>query len=142
MKSWLVACALSVGVFIAPASAQDETQKSADAVAEQESPYVILRENVSIPFANRAIRGFEAGEDRRSVIFRGPGRRHYRAELDSFCARNLRFESRIGMRSGPVDDTLRRGSTLYIDRDRCMILSLDEIADPRAQARAEAAEQN
>lgn len=133
MKSWLVALAMGA-LAIGPAFAQDQ---SPPAQAEADSPYVVLRENVRVPFASRTINGFQIGVDRRSVIFDGTGRHWYRGELDRGCARDLRWEHRIGLDLRRGFDTLDRFTWILIDGRRCALRSLDEIADPRDIARPE-----
>lgn len=127
MKAILAALALSLA-----AAGVSYAQDGAEAQAEApQFSYAIVRENVRIPFAGRTIQGFEVGRDRNSVIFRASGRRYYRGELDSFCAHNLRWDERIGLdrrRSGP---SFGRGDIVLIEGHRCMLQTLDEIADPR-----------
>jgi hypothetical protein len=55
--------------------------------------------------------------------------------LDRPCARDLRWEFRIGIRI-PSVNSLRENDQVIVDGRRCFILSLDEIADPREVERA------
>jgi hypothetical protein len=122
------ALALLTGV-----AAADEPAAQA-AAGESASPYTIIEENAHIPFANRRISSFRVGIDR-SLILRVGASRYYRAELDTSCARDLRWEIGIGVRI-PANGTLQRSDTVVIDGRRCFLHSLDEIADPRPAEQA------
>lgn len=138
----LLFAAVSMSIALAGAAlAQDGAKpQPAAAEAQAQSPYVVIREDARIPFAGRTINGFRVGEDRNSIIFTVAGHRFYRGELDSYCARNLRFDYRIGLDRRFGGGAVERGSIVIIEGQRCMLLSLDEIADPRAPREAQPTE--
>lgn len=96
---------------------------------EAASPYEIIDHNVAIPFAARTITGYRIGLDR-SLILDGLGSEFYRAELNESCARDLRWETRIGVQI-PTVGSLRANDYVTIDGRRCRLMTLDQIADPR-----------
>ncbi|MBL8551081.1 MAG: hypothetical protein JNJ73_13930 [Hyphomonadaceae bacterium] len=107
---------------------------SANAAEAPATPsYVVLKHNASIPFALRTINGYHVGVDRSLIL--DVGHRWYRAELDSFCARDLRWTTAIAVRPGGIG-AFDRFSHVLVDGRRCRVLSLDEIADPRPVDRA------
>jgi hypothetical protein len=123
-----VLCFASVG-FASHTLAQTPADGSRQAAEEADSPYTVVRADASIPFAGRSITGYRVGLDR-SLILDVVGNRWYRATLDRPCARDLRWEFRIGIRI-PSVNSLRENDQVIVDGRRCFILSLDEIADPR-----------
>lgn len=124
MKALLAACAavLTLGV----ANAKEAAQPAAE--AEAASPYQVIREDVSIPFAQRTVIGFHQGLDD-SIILKVIGQHYYRADIDSVCRRDLRYDFSVGMRT--FSGSLHRGDRLIIERRPCFINRIDEIADPR-----------
>ena len=125
LKSLAVAAAACLAVALAASPAR--------AVESQIPHYVVLKEDASIPFALRRVTGYRVGKDRSLILDVGP--RWYRAELDSFCARDLRWTHRIGLLPGGIG-SFDRFSRVIVDGRRCFVRSVDEIADPRPAERA------
>jgi hypothetical protein len=104
------------------------------AFAEDQKPaatstYVVLQENVDIPFARRNINGFSVGDDNSLILQVGAGR-YYRATLSPPCGRDLKWEHKIAIDydlSGRFD----RFSKVIVDGRRCFVQSLDRIESPR-----------
>jgi len=138
MRLFVAAAATLALLGSAPALAQPAEQAN----AEEASPYTVLRENATIPFADRRINGFRVGLDRSLILTVGVNR-FFRADLDRSCESDLRFETAIGVRV-PRAGTLQRSDYVIIEGRRCHIWGLDEIADPgpveRAAREAAAAE--
>jgi hypothetical protein len=133
MKLRMAAAAL-VLCFSGAAFGQQPDGEEQQAAQEERSPYVVVRPNANIAFAERTIVGYRVGLDR-SLILRAIGNRWYRATLDRPCARDLRWEFSIGVRI-PTTGSLYANDQVIIDGRRCFIHTLDEIADPREVERA------
>jgi hypothetical protein len=99
--------------------------------------YVVLHEDVSIPFALRTVNSYRVGEDGSLILRRN--NRWFRAELAAICARDLPWRNSVGIRPGATG-SFDRLSTVIVDGHRCQISSLDEIADPRPARTKEASE--
>jgi hypothetical protein len=107
---------------------------SAHAAAAQAAPaYVVVKQDASIPFALRRVTGYRVGQDRSLIL--DAGHRWYRAELDSFCTRDLRWTHHIRLSPGGIG-AFDRFSHVIVDGRRCLVQSVDEIADPRPIDRA------
>jgi hypothetical protein len=99
--------------------------------------YKVLKADAQIPFGSSQVYGFSVGDDD-SLILQGPGRRFYRATLDTFCANRLPWELAIGFPDEGMS-RIDRFSSVIIDGQRCRFLSFDEIEDPKKTAEAAAA---
>lgn len=99
-----------------------------EAAAPLEVKYAVVKEDVSIPFS-RNIRNFRVGLDR-SLLLEGPSKRWYRATLPEPCKSDLRWEQSIALadRSSP---SVSKFTDVFVDGQKCQILTLDEIADPK-----------
>jgi hypothetical protein len=116
---------------------------AAPALAEQEkpkpvvSPYTVIEADTDIPFARTRVSGFTVGADHSLILQVGAGR-FYRATLNDFCARDLKWEHRIAIdydASGRFD----RFSKVFVDGRRCLVQSVDRIENPRATKKKDAA---
>lgn len=100
---------------------------------EAEAPvaYTVLKEDASVPFASKSIRGFRVGAGR-VLLLEANGGRWYRATLQSTCQSDLPWEHAIGVDGGAID-RVDRFATVIVDGRRCQIETFDEVADPDAK---------
>lgn len=113
----IAACAAALA-----AGCASQTKAEAPVVA-----YTVLKADATIPFAS-LIRDFSVGSEK-SLLLKAGGR-WYRATLEQPCRSDLPWRESIGLLPGSVD-RLDRFSSVLVDGHRCMLRSLDEIADPR-----------
>lgn len=103
-------------------------QAAAEAPQQTDRQYVVIRENAHIPFA-RQVNSWEVADDH-SLLLRVGANHWYRAEIDQFCARNLRFETRVALFERGAGSIDRFGQVRLRDGTRCHFQSLDEIENP------------
>ena len=111
--------------------------KAETATAENPVTYAIVRADVTIPFS-RTVRNFRVGADK-SLLLESGHNRWYRATLPQPCRTDLRWEEQIAL-ADRAGGAISKFTDVLVDGNRCQILTLDEIADPRiAEAAARAA---
>jgi hypothetical protein len=91
--------------------------------------YQVVREDVSIPFTS-TVRNFRVGLDR-SLLLESGHDRWYRATLPQPCKSDLRWEQQIAL-ADRASTSVSKFTDVIVDGQRCQILTLDEIANPRA----------
>jgi hypothetical protein len=106
-----------------------------------EVKYAVVREDVTIPFSS-TVRNFRVGLDR-SLLLESGHDRWYRATLPQPCRSDLRWEQQIAL-ADRAASSVSKFTDVIVDGQRCQILTLDEIANPKAaedaaRAAAEAA---
>lgn len=106
---------------------------AAPAASKPRTPPPITGEETQIPFANLrdGIRSFHA-DDQDTVYLQDRRRDWYKAEVAGACIA-LPWANRIGvdLRFG---STFQRGSTLIVEGDRCVVLSLVRSEKPDRRA--------
>lgn len=120
-RSFMLATAL---VALAGCASKAETATAPLAVQ-----YVVVREDVSIPFG-RMVHNFRVGLDR-SLLLESGHNRWYRATLPPPCQSDLRWEESVGL-ADRSSTSISKFTDVIVDGNRCQILTLDEIADPKA----------
>lgn len=133
MRHVLVSALLGALAFGGAAFAEEPNAEAAQ--EEAAFTYRVLEENVSIPFGARQVDSFRVGRDG-SLILRVGVSRWYRATLYAPCARDLRWENDIAIRSGGGTGSVDRFSYAIVDGNRCQFRTLDQIEDPRVAERA------
>jgi len=127
----------ALGALILSGCASTDAASTTQAGALVE--YTVVRADATIPFSS-TVRNFRVGLDK-SLLLDGPGGRWYRAEIAEPCRSDLRWEQSIAL-ADRVMSSVSKFTDVIVDGRRCTIMSLDEIADPKAAedtARAKAA---
>ncbi len=135
MRNAQIAAAL-VAAMAAVGCASTESTSSAIPVE-----YTVVRADATIPFTS-SVRNFRVGSDK-SLLLEGNGNRWYRAQIAEPCKSDLRWEQSVGLADRTMT-SVSKFTEVIVDGRRCQIISLDEIADPKAAedaARAKAAAQ-
>lgn len=101
---------------------------STQASAPVDVQYTVIKNDVSIPFTY-TVNNFRAGLDR-SLLLEGPSKRWYRATLPEPCKSDLRWHQAIGL-ADRSSTSVSKFTDVIVGGQRCQILSLDEIADPK-----------
>lgn len=91
--------------------------------------YEVVRADATIPFSS-TVNNFRVGLDR-SLLLDGPGGRWYRAQLQEPCKSDLRWEQTIALADRSMSSVSKFTDVIVAGR-RCQIISLDEIANPKA----------
>lgn len=105
------------------------------ATAEPTPPtkFVVLEENVSVPYSPNAVSGFERVDDD-TYLLKINSNRWYKAELSENCGRGVRKNFMITVDTG-VDPSSRidASTSLILDEThRCRIQKLDRIEAPKS----------
>lgn len=132
-----VAALASVVVLAGCATAD----RAGDAAAGRVVEYTVIRSDATIPFSSN-VQNFRVGLDK-SLLLDAPGGRWYRAEISAPCKSDLDWEQTIGLADRAMS-SVSKFTEVIVDGRRCQIISLDEIANPKAAedaARAKVAEQ-
>ncbi len=122
----LAMSAALLGALVGPLAA---CATKAAATPPLEVRYTVVREDVTIPFS-RTVNNFRVGLDR-SLLLETGHNRWYRATLTQPCQSDLRWEERIGL-ADRASTSVSKFTDVIVDGHRCQILTLDEIADPKA----------
>lgn len=122
-------CVLALAALGAFASAA-----AADVKAPAAPVYKVIKEDATIPFANRRVNDFQRGMDG-SLLLRAGVNEWYRVEVWQPCKSDLRWEHAIALRSNP-SGSFDRFSRVFVDGNHCAIDRIDRIEDPRPVEKA------
>jgi hypothetical protein len=100
-----------------------------------ETPLKVVNPDASIPFVGfGAIRSWTARDDG-SLVLEGDNKRFYRATFIGACP-ELKFAGPArAHKTGPVDRA-DRFSSIIVNGRTCQFATLDEVIDPKSQAKA------
>lgn len=101
---------------------------STQASAPVNVQYAVIKHDVSIPFTH-TVNNFRVGLDR-SLLLEGPSKRWYRATLPEPCKSDLRWRQSIAL-ADRSSTSVSKFTDVIVGDQRCQILSLDEISDPK-----------
>ncbi len=107
----------------------------ADDAKPPEQPLAVVKPDASIPFIGfGSIHSWTVRDDG-SLVLEGDNRRLYRATFIGACP-ELKFAGpSLALKTGPVDRA-DRFSSIIVNGRTCQFATLDEVIDPKSQAKA------